>query len=75
MYTDDSNRQQSKVIDPDPLCWLEFTEESIITSCKSGRSTSDSAEKICINVLPGHIRTWDRPRDGSNESDLASSST
>ncbi|TVY30983.1 putative catabolite repression protein [Lachnellula hyalina] len=40
----------SKVIDPDPLCWLEFTEESIITSCKSGhirtwdrpRDSSDS---------------------------------
>jgi len=26
----------SKVIDPDPLCWLDFTEESIITSCKNG---------------------------------------
>ncbi|KAH8684747.1 catabolite repression protein-like protein creC [Tricladium varicosporioides] len=42
----------SKVIDVDPLCWVEFTSESIITSCKSG-----------------HIRTWDRPRDGTNESD------
>ncbi|KAF4634430.1 hypothetical protein G7Y89_g3675 [Cudoniella acicularis] len=42
----------SKVIDPDPLCWLEFTQESVITSCKSG-----------------HIRTWDRPRDGTTESD------
>ncbi|KIN01228.1 hypothetical protein OIDMADRAFT_145325 [Oidiodendron maius Zn] len=26
----------SKVIDPDPLCWLRFTEDTIITSCKSG---------------------------------------
>ncbi|KAG9235779.1 WD40-repeat-containing domain protein [Amylocarpus encephaloides] len=26
----------SKMIDPHPLCWLEFTEDSIITSCKSG---------------------------------------
>lgn len=26
----------SKVIDPDPLCWLEFTEDAILTSCKSG---------------------------------------
>ncbi|TVY82241.1 putative catabolite repression protein creC [Lachnellula suecica] len=48
----------SKVVDPDPLCWLEFTEESIITSCKSG-----------------HIRTWNRPRDGSNESELTSPTT
>jgi WD40 repeat protein len=28
----------SKSVDPDPLCWLEFTEEAIITSCNSGRS-------------------------------------
>jgi hypothetical protein len=27
----------SKVVDPDPLCWLEFTEDSIFTSCKSGK--------------------------------------
>ncbi|KFY30852.1 hypothetical protein V493_01621 [Pseudogymnoascus sp. VKM F-4281 (FW-2241)] len=26
----------SKSIDADPLCWLTFTEESIITSCKTG---------------------------------------
>lgn len=26
----------SKIIDADPLCWLEFTEASILTSCKSG---------------------------------------
>ncbi|RDL37064.1 WD40 repeat-like protein [Venustampulla echinocandica] len=26
----------SKVIDPDPLYWLAFTQESIITSCKTG---------------------------------------
>ncbi|CAG8958999.1 hypothetical protein HYFRA_00012158 [Hymenoscyphus fraxineus] len=48
----------SKVIDPDPLCWLEFTQDSIITSCKSG-----------------HIRTWDRPADGTSESEVASSAT
>jgi WD40 repeat protein len=27
----------SKVVDPDPLCWLEFTEDAILTSCKSGK--------------------------------------
>lgn len=26
----------SKSIDSDPLCWLEFTKDSILTSCKSG---------------------------------------
>ncbi|KDN61485.1 putative WD domain-containing protein [Colletotrichum sublineola] len=26
----------SKAVDPHPLCWLEFTEEAIITSCKNG---------------------------------------
>jgi len=48
----------SKVVDPDPLCWLEFTEGSILTSCKSG-----------------HIRTWDRPRDVANQSEITLSST
>lgn len=28
---------QSKIVDKDPLCWLEFTEDSILTSCKSGK--------------------------------------
>lgn len=27
----------TKVVDADPLCWLEFTEEAIVTSCKSGK--------------------------------------
>ena len=26
----------TKVADKDPLCWLEFTEDAIVTSCKSG---------------------------------------
>ncbi|KAK4201111.1 WD40-repeat-containing domain protein [Triangularia verruculosa] len=26
----------SKTIDEDPLCWLEFTQDAIITSCKMG---------------------------------------
>ena len=26
----------TKAVDADPLCWLEFTEDSIMTSCKSG---------------------------------------
>ncbi|KAK1520507.1 WD domain-containing protein, partial [Colletotrichum costaricense] len=26
----------SKAVDTHPLCWLEFTEEAIITSCKNG---------------------------------------
>jgi catabolite repression protein CreC len=29
---------QSKTVDADPLCWLEFTQDAIITSCKSGTS-------------------------------------
>lgn len=32
-----SDKSQSKSIDPDPLCWLTFTEDSIITSCKTGK--------------------------------------
>ncbi|KAI9845078.1 MAG: hypothetical protein M1837_005082 [Sclerophora amabilis] len=40
-----------KKIDPDPLCWLEFEEDCIMTSCTDG-----------------HIRTWDRPKEGSDDS-------
>jgi hypothetical protein len=28
---------QSKIVDDDPLCWLEFTPDAIITSCKKGK--------------------------------------
>ncbi|PGH11063.1 hypothetical protein AJ79_05105 [Helicocarpus griseus UAMH5409] len=40
----------SKVVGEDPLCWLGFLEDCIITSS-----------------LEGHIRTWDRPREGVSE--------
>ncbi|OAX81738.1 hypothetical protein ACJ72_03917 [Emergomyces africanus] len=40
----------SKAIGEDPICWLGFLEDCIITSS-----------------LEGHIRTWDRPREGMNE--------
>ncbi|KAK3503584.1 putative WD40 repeat protein CreC [Neurospora crassa] len=26
----------SKIVDDDPLCWLDFTKDAIVTSCKSG---------------------------------------
>ncbi|KAF9889392.1 hypothetical protein FE257_007293 [Aspergillus nanangensis] len=40
----------AKEIGSDPICWLGFQEDSIMTSS-----------------LEGHIRTWDRPREGINE--------
>jgi len=48
----------SKSVDPDPLCWLAFTDDAIITSCKTG-----------------HIRTWNRPRDIPNPSEVTLAST
>ncbi len=27
---------QTKIVDTHPLCWLDFTEDAIITSCKNG---------------------------------------
>ncbi|KKK24651.1 hypothetical protein P175DRAFT_0505159 [Aspergillus ochraceoroseus IBT 24754] len=41
----------SKIVGEDPICWLGFQEDTIMTSS-----------------LEGHIRTWDRPREGINES-------
>ncbi|KAG9243101.1 catabolite repression protein-like protein creC [Calycina marina] len=57
----------SKAIDDDPLCWLDFTEDSIITSC------SKEGEKLTLSL--GHIKTWDRPTDVSNKSEVASSTS
>lgn len=36
----------SKAVDADPLCWLEFTEEAIMTSCKSGMSSLSRIHQI-----------------------------
>jgi hypothetical protein len=41
---------KSKVVGTDPICWLGFQEDCIMTSS-----------------LEGHIRTWDRPREGIND--------
>ncbi|KAI9762453.1 MAG: hypothetical protein M4579_000429 [Chaenotheca gracillima] len=38
----------SKKIDPEPLEWLGFEEDCIITACREG-----------------HIRIWDRPKEGA----------
>lgn len=45
----ETNPVQSKVVDPDPLCWLEFTEDWIITSCKSGMSLSYKPQNLGVN--------------------------
>ena len=33
-----TNVVQSKVVDTHPLAWLEFTEDAVVTSCKTGMS-------------------------------------
>lgn len=38
----------TKVVDADPLCWLEFTEEAIVTSCKSGELKKQPAPSFCL---------------------------
>ena len=43
----------SKIIDDDPLSWIGFDEDSIITACTEG-----------------HIRIWDRPQEGVNNSQI-----
>jgi hypothetical protein len=43
----------SKVVDPDPLCWLEFTEDAILTSCKSGMFCLTSDLSISSNMVQG----------------------
>ncbi|MCJ1230688.1 hypothetical protein MMC12_007362 [Toensbergia leucococca] len=43
----------SKSVDDDPLCWIGFEEDCIITACTEG-----------------HVRTWDRPKEGINGSQI-----
>lgn len=40
----------TKAVDADPLCWLEFTEDSIMTSCKSG-TLGDANLSLPVPVL------------------------
>lgn len=55
---------QSKKVDDDPLCWLEFTKDSIIASCKSGTSGRTPGQRNAgTKTALGHIRTWNRPSD------------
>jgi len=35
-----ANGAQNKQVDADPLCWIEFTQDAIMISCKSGRFKS-----------------------------------
>lgn len=67
----------TKVVDADPLCWLAFTQEAIMTSCKSGKSTPPGLTGSLLDLLSmslryvanldciGHIRTWNRPSDST----------
>lgn len=40
----------TKVVDADPLAWLEFTREAIMTSCKSGMSSLLEMPMISLSV-------------------------
>lgn len=52
----------SKVVDADPLAWLEFTEDAIMTSCKSGTSSPPQppTPKLCARarVLDSHFASY-----------------
>lgn len=50
----------SKVVDVDPLAWLEFTEDAIMTSCKSGMSIP-----LPLPVLLAHLCLFARTRSSS----------
>lgn len=69
----------SKKADKDPLCWLEFTPESIVTSSKTGefmvpgRSLSGDVGLLTTMVRIGHVRTWNRPLDNSTQAENVAS--
>lgn len=48
----------SKVIHDDPLCWLEFTKESILTSCRSGHlRTWDRPQNVTRRSVANKINS------------------
>lgn len=69
---------QSKKIDDHPLSGLAFEQDCIITTCHEGTSLRLAHETITIdshvdgksNVETGHLRTWNRPREGVNSSQI-----
>lgn len=58
----------TKVVDKDPLSWIEFTEEAIMTSCKIGKCIGPRVMN-CTKTVLGHIRTWSRPSDSPAQTD------
>jgi hypothetical protein len=63
---------QSKTIDEHPLCWLGFEADCIITSCQEGVNLVAHAACLILStdLCIGHIRTWDRPKEGVNGSQI-----
>lgn len=63
----------TKLADKHPLSWIDFTEEAIVTSCKTGKCSYHSetdAKRILTEFDLGHIRTWSRPADSIAQTDL-----
>lgn len=54
MSGSDDTLCQNKIVDEDPMSWLGFEEDCILTACAEG-----------------HIRIWNRPREGVNGSQVA----
>jgi hypothetical protein len=52
-------------VDDDVLCWLGFTPDAILTSCKTGRflSVPGWLARVGTDRETGHIRTWTRPSE------------
>ena len=68
----------SKIIDEHPLCWLGFEEQCIITSCDNGGSSllvwtsccgraSVVSRQLLTRCVTGHVREWDRPKEGAGD--------
>ena len=62
----------AKKVDDHPLAWLGFEEDCIITSCLNGNLSPPQSFSMWTRLtflLLGHIRTWDRPKEGSGATD------
>ena len=61
----------AKKVDEHPLAWLGFEEDCILTSCLNGECLylCNTWKQKLIFLIIGHIRTWDRPKEGTGTAD------
>lgn len=67
----------SKPIGKQPLTWIGFEEHCIIATCKDGMLSNIGPILLLhlfLMIVLGHVREWDRPKDGTTAASSAAGS-